>query len=275
MKVLRGIGTVILLAVLIGAIVLTLVTGLVRFMAMNPAFVKTFMTTEGYCAEMREKLSDDLDHVALLYGFEEGEVLKLVKDSAIRSYTNDMIDALYAAEETDTLSLPPFPTDEFADYARANTNFDEQGIRDFADDCAKAVEEDLAAINVDLIVGRFTALRSSGLVRWSLVLFAAGLLLSIVMIIFLKLLYAGESRRAGSVVVWGGCYAGVTLVFVPVLLLLVNDYVGKLKVMSAFRTILTGYLNTILYGWFFVLLTLEILTVLFSIIAIIRASKRR
>jgi hypothetical protein len=62
---------------------------------------------------------------------------------------------------------------------------------------------------------------------------------------------------------------------VPVLLLLVNNYVGKLKVMSAFRTILTGYLNTILYGWFFVLLTLEILTVLFSIIAIIRASKRR
>ncbi len=275
MKVLRGIGTVILLLVLVAAIALTLVTGLVRFVAMNPAFVKTFMTTDGYCAEMRARLSDDLDHVALLYGFEEGELTKLVKDSAIRSYTNDMIDALYAAEETDTLALPPFPTAEFEAYAREKASFDEQGVRDFAEDCAKAIEEDLAAINIDLIVGRFTALHSSSLVKWSLVLFAAGLLLTIVMIVFLKLLYAGESRRTGSVVVWGGCYMGVTSVFVPVLLLLVKDYVGRLKVANACRTVLTGYLNTILYGWFFVLLTLEILVILFSIIAVIRASKRR
>lgn len=275
MKVLRGIGTVVLLFVLCAAVALTLVTGLVRFMAMNPAFVKTFMTTDGYCAEMRSRLSNDLDHVGLLYGFEEGELQKLVRDSSIRAYTNSMIDALYKAEDTDTLTLPPYPTEDFEAFARANTDFDAQGVKEFAEDCAKAVEEDLAAINVDMIVERFTALKNNSLVKWSLILFGAGLMLTAVMIVFLKLLYAGDGKRLGSVMVWGGLYMGVTLTFVPVLLFLVNDYVGKLKVDGAFRTVMSGYLNTILYGWFFVLLTLEILTVLFSVIAIIRACKRR
>ncbi len=276
MKVIRGIGTIIVLALLVAAIVLTLAVGLVRFIAMNPAFLKTFLPTDGYCEELREKISEDLDHVALLYGIEEGKLGDLIKNKTIRAYTGDMIDALFAAEDAADLKLPKYPTEAFEAFAREQSGFDAQGVGDFAEDCAKAVEEDLAAINVSEIVSRFTALKNHQLMKWSLPLFIAGALLSIVMIVFVKLMYAGGSGRFGSVVVMCGLFTGVTLVFVPVMQFLLFDYVGRLKLTaSAFRTVLTGYLNTVLYGWFFVLLTLEILMILFSIIAVIRASKRR
>ncbi len=276
MKVIRGIGTIIVLALLIAAIVLTLAVGLVRFIAVNPAFLKTFLPTDDYCAELRSLVSEDLDHVALQYGFEEGELGKLLKNKTIRAYTNDMIDAFFAAEDAADLKLPKYPTEAFEALARERSDFDAQGVSDFAEDCARAVEEDLAAINVPEIVGWFTTLKNHQLMRWSLPLFVAGALLSIVMIVFLKLMYAGGSGRFGSVVVMGGLFMGITLVFVPVMQFLLFDYVGRLKLTaSAFRTVLTGYLNTVLYGWFFVLLTLEILVILFSIIAVIRASRRR
>lgn len=276
MKVIRGIGTIIVLTVLIGAVLLTLASGLVRFVALNPAFLKTFMPTDGYCEELRTLVSEDLDHIALQYGFAEGELGKLVKNKTIRSYTNDMVDALFAAEDAADLKLPSYPSDAFASYAREHTSFSEQGIRDFSEDCQKAVEEDLAAIGVPEIVGRFTALKNHQLVKWSLALFIAGLLLTIVMIVFLKLMYAGGSGRTGSVIVMGGLFMGVTVLFVPVMQFLLFDYIGRLKLTaSAFRTVLTGYLSTVLYGCFFVLLTLEVLMILFSIIAVIRASRRR
>ncbi|MBR6039797.1 MAG: hypothetical protein IKP38_04890, partial [Clostridia bacterium] len=50
-------------------------------------------------------------------------------------------------------------------------------------------------------------------------------------------------------------------------------YVERLNITaSAFRTILTGYLNAILYGWFIVLAALELLMFLLLLIAIVRAS---
>lgn len=276
MKVIRGIGTIIVLAVLIGAVLLSLAAGLVRFVALNPAFLKTFMPTDGYCEELRTLVSEDLDHIALQYGFAEGELGKLVKNKTIRSYTNDMVDALFAAEDAADLKLKSYPANAFAAYAREHTNFSEQGVRDFSEDCQRAVEEDLAAIGVPEIVGQFTALKNHQLVKWSLALFIAGLLLTVVMIVFLKLMYAGGSGRTGSVIVMGGLFMGVTALFVPVMQFLMFDYIGRLKLTaSAFRTVLTGYLNTVLYGCFFVLLTLEVLVILFSIIAVIRASKRR
>ena len=277
MKVIKGFVTVILLTVLCAALALTLVAGLVRFAVMNPAYFKTFMATDRYCEEMRGWVSEDLDHVALLYGIEEGTLGMLVKNRSIRWYTNKMIDALYDQKSGDTLTLPDYPGDEFAAFARENTGFDEQGVRDFSEDCANAVRDSLAAVNVELIVGRFRSIRDNRLVSdWSLPLFFAGLLLTVILSVLLRLMYLGENKRAGSVVVWGGYFMGVTLVFVPVMQFLLFDYVGRLKITaSAFRTTLTGYLDTILYGCFFVLLALEALTILGSLIAVIRASKRK
>lgn len=276
MKVLKAIGTALILLVLCAAIVLTLVSGAAKFLATNPSYLKTFLPTKSYCAEMRERLSDDLDHIALLYGLEEGSLSEVVTDDAIRSYTNAMIDALFAENATAPLELPSFPKDGFADYIRARTAYSEQGVADFAEDCAQAVTEDLSAINTALVIEPFLRFRENTFTRSALILFFAGILLVILMCIFLKLMYMGRSKRTGAVVLWGGCFMGITLVFVPVMQFLLFDYVGRLNIsVSAFRTILTGFLNTILYGWFFVLLALELLTVLLLIVAIARASRRK
>ena len=276
MKALKAIGTALILLVLCAAIVLTLVSGAAKFLAANPSYLKTFLPTKSYCAEMRERLSDDLDHIALLYGLEEGSLSEVVTDDAIRSYTNAMIDALFAENATAPLELPSFPKDGFADYIRARTAYSEQGVADFAEDCAQAVTEDLSAINTALVIEPFLRFRENTFTRSALILFFAGILLVILMCIFLKLMYMGRSKRTGAVVLWGGCFMGITLVFVPVMQFLLFDYVGRLNIsVSAFRTILTGFLNTILYGWFFVLLALELLTVLLLIVAIARASRRK
>lgn len=275
MKVLKGIATVLILTVLCAALALTLVAGLVRFIALNPSFVKTFMPTDSFCAELRARISDDLDHIALQAGFEEGKLGKLVTNKAIRSYTGRVIDALYENKDGTTLQMPAYPTDDFEQFAREHTNFSEQGVQHFAEDCATAVEEDIAALNNESLIGMFTSFRNNRIVKWSIVLFIAGLMLSMLMVVFLRLLFLGEAKRAGSVVIWGGLFMGVTVVFVPVMQLLLFDYIGRLKIsVSAFRTVLTGYLSTILYGWFFILLALEILTILGSVIAVILASRK-
>ncbi len=273
MKFFKAIGTVLILAVLCAAIVLTLTAGALRFIVLNPAYLKAFMPTKTYCSEMRERLSEDLDHIALLYGLEEGTLSEVVTDEAIREYTNGMIDALYAENAQAPLALPDFPKEGFKAYLRAHTAYSEQGIEDFSEDCAQAVTEDLASINAKLLIEPFLQFRENPICRSSLILFVAGLLLTVLMFIFLKLMYMGSSKRAGSVVIWGGTFMGVTLVFVPVMQFILFGYVERLNIsISAFRTILTGFLNTVLYGWFLALLALELLSVLLLIIAIARAA---
>lgn len=276
MKVLKGIGTIIVLTVLCAALAMTLFAGLLRFMALNPDYVKSFMVSHAYCEEIRTRLSEDLDHIAEQYGVEEGALPKLVSDRAIRSYTNRLIDALYTQKDLSALTLPAYPRDDFEAYARANTSFSEEGVKDFSEDCAKAVDEKLSAINVPLITEGFQSLRDSTIAKYSLILFIAALILSLLMILFLRLMYLGESRRTGSVMIWGGCFMGTTLAFVPVLQFLLFGYVDRLRIeLSVFRTMLTGFLNTILYGWFIVLAGLELLSLVLLIISLILSGRKK
>ena len=90
MKVLKGFGTIIVLALLVAAFALTLLSGLIRFMAMNPSYVKSFMVTHKYCEEIRDRLSDDLDHISALYGIEEGELKKLDNPYCKSILSNDL-----------------------------------------------------------------------------------------------------------------------------------------------------------------------------------------
>ena len=272
MKFFRFIGTAIVLIVLCAAIALTLVSGALRFIALNPDYVKTVLPTKNYCEEMRKNLSDDLDHVALLYGLPDGAFSEVVTDDSIISYTDTLIDALYAEDAKSPLELPAYPADGFRSYLRANTSFSPEGIDDCAEDAAQAVTEDLGAINTPLLIEPFLTLKNHTFSRSSLVLFVAGLLLTVVMLIFLKMLYMGKAKRTGAVLRWGGCFMGTTLVFVPVMQFILFGYVERLNITaSAFRTILTGYLNAILYGWFIVLAALELLMFLLLLIAIVRA----
>ncbi len=272
MKLFKFFGTVLILAVLCAAIALTLAAGALHFIALNPDYIKTFLPTKSYCAEIRERLSDDLDHVALLYGLPEGKLAAVVTDDSIRAYTNKLIDALYAKDAQAPLDLPAYPEDAFKAYLRANTSFAAQGIEDCAEDAAQAVTEDFSAINNPFLIGRFLRIRNHTFSRASLVLFVAGILLTIVMLIFLSMLYFGKGKRTGAVLRTGGCFMGVTVVFVPVMQFILFGYVERLNITaSAFRTMLAGYLNAILYGWFIALAALELLTFLLLLIAIVRA----
>ena len=272
MKFFRFIGTAIVLTVLCAAIALTLVSGALRFIALNPGYIKTFLPTKSYCEQMRKDLSDDLDHVALLYGLPDGAFSEVVTDEAIISYTNVLIDALYAPDAKSPLDLPAYPADGFRAYLKANTAFSAEGVNDCAEDAAQAVTEDLSAINTPLLIEPFLTLRNHTFSRSSLVLFVAGILLTVVMLIFLKMLYMGKAKRTGAVLRWGGCFMGTTLVFVPVMQFILFGYVERLNITaSAFRTILVGYLNTILYGTFLALLALELFTFLLLLVAIVRA----
>lgn len=272
MKLFKFIGTAIVLTVLCAAIALTLVSGALHFIALNPDYIKTFLPTKSYCEQMRKDLSDDLDHVALLYGLPEDAFSTVVTDESIVSYTNTLIDALYAEDAQSPLDLPAYPADGFRAYLKANTAFSAEGVNDCAEDAAQAVTEDLSAINTPLLIDPFLKLRDHTFSRSSLVLFIAGILLTVVMLIFLKMLYMGKAKRTGAVLRWGGCFMGTTLVFVPVMQFILFGYVERLNITaSAFRTILAGYLNTILYGWFIALAALELLTFLLLLIAIVRA----
>ncbi|MBR3129285.1 MAG: hypothetical protein IKF65_02025, partial [Clostridia bacterium] len=118
--------------------------------------------------------------------------------------------------------------------------------------------------------------RDSMFVNMLPILFGAGVALTILMCAIIRLLYVGTSKRAGSVLMWGGCFMGVTLVLVPVTQFLLFDYVGRLNItVSAFRTILSGLLYTVLYGWLIVLLALFLFVALFLTIAILRAARTK
>ena len=276
MRLLRTLGTVLVLIILCASLVLTLVAGPLRFMALNPAFLKTFVPTKSYCEEMRARVSEDLDHVAILYGLESGALNDVVSDESIKTYTSALIDAMFAQETTDSLNLPAYPTDGFAAYLKAHSSYSDKAIEDFSQDCAAAVTEDLSAIDSSLLVGAFTTFRDGPFANASILLFAGGAALTLLMCALLKLMYMGKSKRTGSVVLWGGCFMGVTLVFVPVMQFLLFNYVGRLNVsISAFRTILTGLLNTVLYGWFLVLLVLLLFTILMLTLAIVRACRKK
>lgn len=276
MRLLRGIGTLIALTVLCAALMLTLVAGPLRFIALNPAYLKTFVPSRDYCEEMRQRISDDLDHVAILYGLENGELTDLVTDDSIRAYTGTLIDALFAPENTDSLHLPSYPAERFAEYLREHSAYSDKAIEDFSEDCAAAVTEDLSAIDASLLISKFTTFRDSMFVNMLPILFGAGVALTILMCSIIRLLYVGTSKRAGSVLMWGGCFMGVTLVLVPVTQFLLFDYVGRLNItVSAFRTILSGLLYTVLYGWLIVLLALFLFVALFLTIAILRAARTK
>lgn len=276
MRLLRGIGTLIALTVLCAALMLTLVAGPLRFIALNPAYLKTFVPSRDYCEEMRQRISDDLDHVAILYGLENGELTDLVTDDSIRAYTGTLIDALFAPENTDSLHLPSYPAERFAEYLREHSAYSDKAIEDFSEDCAAAVTEDLSAIDASLLISKFTTFRDSMFVNMLPILFGAGVALTILMCSIIRLLYVGTSKRAGSVLMWGGCFMGVTLVLVPVTQFLLFDYVGRLNItVSAFRTILSGLLYTVLYGWLIVLLALFLFVTLFLTIAILRAARTK
>lgn len=267
MKLGRAIGTVVLCLLLCFSSALLLGTGLLRLVVLNPAYYKAFTVTPAYCAELRQRIGENLDHVAILYGLDEGALTDVVTDADIAAYTAALIDALFDEQTTDTLTLPPYPTEGFASYLRAHTAYSEQAIRDFSEDCAASAGGDLAAINVGLFVSAVTKIRTSRLAVLSPVLAFAALLLTGVLIALVKTVHA-DAPRIGRVAIWGGLFMGVTVLFVPLGEFWLFDYIDRLNLsLSAFRTILSGLLKTGLYGCLAALGALLLFTFLLLVIA--------
>ncbi len=273
MKFGKALGTLLLCALLIGSTVLTLVSGLLSFLILNPNYYKSFVPGRSYCDELRQRIGENLDHVAILYGLDEGVLTDVVTDRDIIAYTAATTDALFDNDTTDTLTLPAFPAEGFANYLRSHSSYSEQAIQDFSEDCAASVTEDLTAINVNLLVSGFTKLRNSRLAALSPILCLAALVLCGVLLAMLLMVH-GDTKRAGSVCVWGSLFIGISCVFIPVSQFWLFDYIGRLNLsISAFRTILTGYLNAALYGSLCVLSVLLLIATLFLILACILAAR--
>lgn len=248
MKPLKVFGTLLLCLLLLCSTVLTLASGLLSFVVLRPAFYKAFVPSKAYCDELRARIGENLDHVAILYGLDEGALTDVVTDADIRAYTAALTDALFDSGTTDTLALPPYPAEGFADYLRAHTSYSEQAVSDFSEDCAASVTGDLSAVDVGLLVSGVSRIRSSRLASLAPVLFLAAFVFGCALIALLLAVHT-HSPRAGRVAVLGALFMGLTVVFVPLSQFWLFDYIGRLNIsISAFRTILSGFLNTALYG---------------------------
>ena len=271
----KAIGTVLLCALLLFSSAVMLVSGLLTFVVMNPNYYKLMVPNRAYCEELRSRIGDNLDHIAIQYGLEEGELNGVVTDADIRAYTAALVDALFSEQTTDSLTMPAYPAEGFAAYLKQHTAYSDQAIQDFSEDCAESVGGDLAALDVDLIVSGFARFRTSRLAQLAPILMIASTALTGILIA-MTCAVLSEERRARGITVWGGLLLGTATVFVPLSQLWLFDFVGRLNIeISAFRTILTGLLNSALYGCIAVLGALLAFSLVMLIFACLRKPHKK
>ncbi len=265
MKLSKAVGTLILTCLITLGVFLALISSLFSFMVLNPVFLKTFVPSGQYCSEMREQIGKNLDHIAILYGLNEGSLTDVIKNEEIRNYTDLSIDRLFGSTDTDALSYPKGP---FSDYLRKHTAYSEQAAADFSEDCAESVTRDLMSLNTDIIVSAVSAVLSSRLAKLSPILSMASVLLVFVLSIMMRTIHS-ERRSVSSLCTSGGFFCGASAVFVPLTVFWLFDYIGRMNIaVSPIRTALTGLLSTMLYGC----LSVSGLIVLFSFLVMLVSS---
>lgn len=275
MKFWKGLASLVLIVLLLCTVSIGLFSGLFRFVAANPAYLKTFLPTQSYCDELRARIGENLEHIALLYGLEDNALYEVVTDTDIRVFTEAMIDAFYSAESADSVVLPVYDPSPFREYLAARTALSEQAISDFSEDCAAAVTEDLHAVNLDLVLNLFVSMTHSPVYRFSPILCCSCVLLTVLLLVFLNTMHS-RAKNTRRILSWGSLFMGTSIVFVPVMQFLLFDYIGRLNIsVSAFRTILSGMLNTVLYGCLVILLVLTVLFLVGLLVSIGLACRRK
>lgn len=245
MKLSKAVGTLILTCLITLGVFLALISSLFRFLVLNPAFLKTVVPSRSYCAEMREQIGKNLDHIAILYGLNEGSLSGVVTEEEIQSFTEFSIDRLFGRTEGTDLSYPEKP---FSDYLREHTAYSEQAAADFSEDCAESVTQDLLSLNTDIISSAADAVRSSRFAKLSPVLSAASILLVFVLSMMMRTVHT-ERRSVSSLCTAGGYFCGASAVFVPLTVFWLFDYIGRMNIaVSPVRTALTGLLSAMLYS---------------------------
>ena len=278
MKGFRTFLTVIIVPVLIVSTALTLVSGLLRFVVLNPSYYKRHLADGQYCAEMQTYLNEDLSHIAILYGLNETALDNFITETDIKDYTARYVDAVFNINETDgKLDVPAYPDNPFINYILSNTSYDYQAATDFAEECVEAVESDLSAISQPMLLGVVATLLKSELVIEFTALFILLLVLSLGLSAVLFFIHIGEIKR-GLTALFGSLFCGATLVFVPLWVFELKGYTERLNLApSAGNTQLTGILDAFLSGGTTItgIMLLVCLAVLIPCCIIGRKAKRR
>lgn len=272
MKLSKAVGTLILTCLIALGVFLALISSLFRFLVLNPVFLKASVPSRSYCAEMREQIGKDLDHIAILYGLNEGSLSAVVTDEEIQSFTKLSVDRLFGHSEGTDLSYPGKP---FSDYLREHTAYSEQAAADFSEDCSESVTQDLLSLNTDIITSAADAVRSSRFAKLSPVLSAASILLVFVLSLMMRTVHT-ERRSVSSLCTAGGFFCGASAVFVPLTVFWLFDYIGRMNIaVSPVRTALTGLLSTILYGCLAVSGVIVLVSFLILLISSVFAAKKK
>ncbi|MDO4564365.1 MAG: hypothetical protein Q4C04_01980 [Clostridia bacterium] len=249
MKTVRTILTFILAPLLAAATLLSLFSGIMRFVVLNPDYYKKHLADERYCEEMQEQLNDDLGYIAILYGLPESAMENFLSHDEIKSYTAEYIDAVFAREDaTAELTAVPYPNNRFVNYILSNTDNSYEAAVDFGDDCAEAVQSNLWAVNQPLLLNSVTFLKESRIIVELTALFTLLLILTLGLSVLLFCLYIGNIR-GGLTAVFGSTFCGSVLILAPLLAFGLKGYAERLNIaLSAYRTQLTGIINSILEG---------------------------
>lgn len=249
MKKFRTFLTVIIVPILIAGVALSLLSGILRFVVLNPNYYKKNLANKSYCEQMQSYINEDLDHIAILYDLEDGAMENFVSTESIKEYTSRYIDAVFDINNTDgTLVVPKYRNNEFVNYILSNTSYNYDAATDFGDDCAEAVESNLASINQDILLDNVALLLESDLVIQFTALFVmlAGLTLGLMALLIF--MYMG-SLRQGITAVFGSVFCGATLIFVPLWVFELKGYTERLNLApSAGYVQLTGIINTFIGG---------------------------
>lgn len=272
MKLSKAIGTLILTCLITLGVFLVLISSLFSFLILNPVFLKTFVPSRSYCAEMREQVGKNLDHIAILYGLNEGSLTDIVTDEEIRYFTGLSIDRLFDRSETTDLS---YPKDPFSDYLREHTAYSEQAAADFSEDCADSVTQDLMSLNTDIVLSAAAAVRSSRFAKLSPILSAASILLVFVLSLMMRTVHS-ERRSVSSLCTAGGFFCGASAVFVPLTVFWLFDYIGRMNIaVSPVRTALTCLLSAMLYSCLAVSGVIVLVSFLVLLISSVFAAKKK
>lgn len=249
MKKFRTFLTVIIVPILIAGVALSLLSGILRFVVLNPNYYKKNLANKSYCEQMQGYINEDLDHIAILYNLEDGAMENFVSTESIKEYTSRYIDTVFDINNTDgSLVVPKYRNNEFVNYILSNTSYNYDAATDFGDDCAEAVESNLASINQDILLDNVALLLESDLVIQFTALFVmlAGLTLGLMALLIF--MYIG-SLRQGVIAVFGSVFCGATLIFVPLWVFELKGYTERLNLApSAGYVQLTGIINTFIGG---------------------------
>lgn len=249
MKTFRTFMTIIFVPLLIISSAMTLLSGLLRFAVLNPNYYKRNLADKAYCEEMLEYINEDLNHIEILYGLEDGALEGLIGEEDIKSYTALYIDAVFALDQTGgVLQIPQYPNNAYVNYMLSNSPNSYEAAVDFGEDCSEVIESHLSAVTQPMLLDNVTYLLQNKLVVEFTALFAMLLGLTVGLSVLLVCCYIGKIK-SGLIALSGSLFCGTSLVFAPLWMFNLKGYTERLNIApSPYRTQLVGILDSFLGG---------------------------